>query len=72
MKSFNSIEIEVGMDVIVLQTPIVRGHEFLKGKVVALTKKMVQVEAFSTGDRFGYDKGLKMFNRQPEQVIVVV
>lgn len=72
MKSFNNIEIEVWMDVIVLQTPIVRWYEFLKGKVVALTKKMVQVEVSSTGDRFGFDKWLKVFKRQPEQVIVVV
>lgn len=69
MKSFNNIEIEVGMDVIVLQTPIVRGHEFLKGKVVALTKKMAQVECPSIVDRHG---GAKLFKRQPEQVIVVV
>ena len=69
MKSFNNIEIEVGIDVIVLQTPIVRGHEFLKGKVVALTKKMVQVECSSLMD---WNGGAKLFNRQPEQVIVVV
>lgn len=71
MISFNNVEIEIGQKVIILQTPISNGHNFLHGEVVGLTSKQVVVKTFVESAKYHWDKGDKEFKRYPEQVIVV-
>lgn len=71
MISFNNMLIGVGDKVIILQTPIYNGHNFLYGEVVALTSKQVQVKTFVDSSKYGWETGEKYFKRYPEQIIVV-
>lgn len=70
MKSINGVEIEVGQEVFVLQTPIIGEHQFVKGVVVKISPKTVSVEGLF---KEKYIRGFvrKRVNRYPEQIFVV-
>ena len=70
MKSINGIEIEVGQEVFVLQTPIIGDHQYVKCVVVKISPKTVSVEGLF---KEKYIRGFvrKRVNRYPEQIFVV-
>lgn len=70
MKSFNGIDLEVGMKVAVLQIPIINDHKFVTAQVVKINAKKVSVEGWF-GER--YTRGLTKMtvNRYGHQVIVL-
>lgn len=71
MKSINGIEIEVGQEVFVLQTPIIGGaHQYVKCVVVKISPKTVSVEGLF---KEKYIRGFvrKCVNRYPDQIFVV-
>jgi hypothetical protein len=46
MKSLNGIELEVGQEVWLLQTPVIRDHEYILGKVTKVNAKTVTVNGY--------------------------
>lgn len=70
MKSFNGVDLEVGMKVVVLQTPIIHDHKFVMAEVVKINAKTVSVEGWFDEK---YVRGLTKMtvNRYGHQVIVL-
>lgn len=70
MISVNGYEINVGDNVFILLTPIMNGHEFICGKVVGMTDKLVVVEALAYRHKWDKVMEIKEFRRYPNQVFV--
>lgn len=72
MKTLDGIEIQVGMQVYLLQVPILGQHEFKIGTVTKLSDRQVVVE-YAKEDRWsrGADSRLSEVRRYPDQLISV-
>lgn len=73
MKTLDGTPIEVGMEVFMLITPVVKKHTLEVGTVVALLGKQVQVETTREVRYYNTtkEKVLHLVKRYPEQLIAV-
>lgn len=69
MKSVNGIDLDVGQEVFIMQTPIIGEHEFVSGTVVKLNKKTVTINA-NFHERFVRGLVNKDVNRYGHQIFV--
>lgn len=69
--TFDGVPIVEGMEVILLQVPVMGQHEFKHGKVVKISAKTVHVE-YMRKERWSYNgEEPATVKRQPEQLIAV-
>lgn len=72
MKTLDGVEIQVGMQVYLLQVPILGQHEFKIGTVTKLSERQVTV-LYAKRDRWsrGDENRLEEVRRYPEQLLAV-
>ena len=70
MKTLDGVEIQIGMQVYLLQVPILGQHEFKIGTVTKLSDRQVVVE-YAKEDRWsrGDDSRLSEVRRYPAQLL---
>lgn len=68
--TLDGTEITVGMEVYLLQVPVMREHEFKIGKVVKISDKTVHV-SYNRSDRWSREDEIAIVKRQPHQLITV-
>ena len=68
--TLDGTEIKEGMEVYLLQVPVVREHEFKIGKVVKVSAKTVHV-SYNRKERWMREDEIATVKRQPYQLIAV-
>lgn len=63
--------IAVGSKVLILKTPVKTDHEFIEGVVVKVGSKKVSVHYPEEDYQWSGGIDLKIYNRYPEQIIVL-